>query len=351
MLLAREPREDDPDHDEDAVTSPRGGRRWRRFASLLPAAVLYAETGPIVPSAAPAARPAYVVKEIGQGLYWLSDGAYNTIFLVSSAGVIAVDPLPTLGRGYLEAVASVTAQPITHVVYSHAHTDHIGAAALLPAGGTIIAQKETAAVLARLADPRRPLPSITFDERYVLEVGEQKLVLEYKGPNHCPGNIFIHAPRQKVLMLVDVVYPGYAPYPGLGVAATVPGYIQAHRDALGYDFETFVGGHVDRTGSRADVERSLEFALDLQRTSEEVLAEEPFPAYLSRRGTVDSAWLAHDDYEGERVARCTDRLAPKWQGRLRGLERSLASHCRTMIVAIAIEMPPASGGPATAERD
>jgi glyoxylase-like metal-dependent hydrolase (beta-lactamase superfamily II) len=302
-------------------------------------------------SGSPGDRPAYVVKDVGQGLYWLSDGAYNTIFLVSSRGVIAVDPLPTLGRGYLEAVASVTAQPITHVVYSHAHTDHIGGAALLPAAVTIVAQKDTAAVLAGLGDPRRRLPSITFGERYVLEVGEQTLVLEYKGLNHCPGNIFIHAPRQKVLMLVDVVYPGYAPYPNLGVAASVPGYIQAHRDALAYDFETFVGGHVDGTGSRADVERSLEFVLDVQRTSEAVLAEQPFPAYLSRRGAVDSVWLAHDDYEGERVARCTDLLAPKWQGRLRGVERSLASHCRTMLVAIAIEMPPTSGGPAAATRD
>lgn len=284
-------------------------------------------------------RPGYEVREIRGGLYWLSDGAYNTMFLVSSKGVIAVDPLPTLGKRYLEAVASVTSQPITHIVYSHEHLDHIGAASLFPSGVTIIAQNETAMLLASRKDPRRPLPTVAFQDRYVLNVGDQTLVLEYKGPNHSPGNIFIYAPRQKTLMLVDVVYPGYVPYPNLGVAADVPGYIQAHRDALSYDFDTFVGGHVDRLGSRADVELSLEFVNDLKRTSEEVLAQEPFPAYLARRGSVDSAWFAHDDYETERVGRCYEVLAPKWQGRVRGVERSLRSHCRSMIVALAIQLP------------
>src|SRR5712692_5171649 len=147
------------------------------------------------------AGPPYVIKEIRDGLYWLSDGAYDTMFLVSSKGVIAIDPLPTLGPRYLEAVASVTRQPVTHVVYSHEHTDHIGAASLFPPAVAIVAHNDTAALLAHRKDPRRPVPTDTFEDRYVLEVGEQTLVLEYKGLNHSPGNLFIYAPRQKVLML------------------------------------------------------------------------------------------------------------------------------------------------------
>jgi glyoxylase-like metal-dependent hydrolase (beta-lactamase superfamily II) len=289
-----------------------------------------------------ASSETYLLKEIRGGLYWLSDGAYNTMFLVSSQGVIVVDPLPTLGNRYLEAVAKVTSQPITHVVYSHEHTDHIAGASLFPRTATIVAQKETATALASRKDPRRLLPSLTFADHYVLEVGDQKLVLEYKGVNHCPGNVFIYAPRQRVLMLVDVVYPGYVPYPGLGVATDVPGYIEAHRQALSYDFTEFVGGHVDRIGSRADVERSLEFVLDLRKASEGVLAEQPFPAFLAEHPApaARSVWFAHDDYENERVDRCYDILFPKWSSVLQGTDRSLRSHCRTMIVALAIQMPP-----------
>src|SRR5262249_45804704 len=187
-----------------------------------------------------------ILKEIRDGLYWLSDGAYNTMFLVSSQGVIAIDPLPTLGTRYPESVSKVTDRPVTHVVYSHEHLDHIGAANLFPKSAAIVAQSETAAILTQRKDPRRPPPTTTFGDRFVLRVGEQTLHLDYKGVNHSPGNLFIHAPKQRVLMLVDVVYPGYVPYPGLGVAADVPGYIEAHRQALSYDFSEFIGGPLGR---------------------------------------------------------------------------------------------------------
>src|SRR5262249_8750837 len=196
----------------------------------------------------------YFVTEIRDGLYWLTDGAYGTIFLVHSKGVIAVDPLPTLGPRYLKAIAEVTDKPVTHVIYSHEHTDHIGAADLFPNTAIFIAHKETAAILARRKDPRRPLPQVTFEKSYTLRSGGQTLILEYKGINHELGNIFIHAPRQKVLMLVDVVYPGFMPYKNLGIAEDFPGYIRAHADALTYDFDVFVGGHVSRLGTRKDVE-------------------------------------------------------------------------------------------------
>jgi len=286
--------------------------------------------------------PGVALKEIRDGLFWLSDGAYNTMFLISSQGVIAVDPLPTLGRRYLDAIAKVTDRPVTHVVYSHEHLDHIGATDIFPRSAAIVAQEETAAILLQRKDPRRPPPTTTFRERLLLQVGDQILDLEYKGVNHSAGNVFLYAPRQRVLMLVDVVYPGYMPYPSLGVTADVPGYIEAHRQALAYDFTEFIGGHVDRIGARADVERSLELVLDLKKECEEALAENPFPAFLAAHPAQAalSTWFAHDDYETNRVERCYNRLAPKWSRLLQGTERSLRSHCRTMIVALAIQMPP-----------
>jgi len=309
-------------------------------ASLTPAFWHVAETDSKEPRKEAPGAP--LLKEIRRGLYWLSDGAYNTMFLVSSQGVIAIDPLPTLGRRYLESIAKVTDRPISHVVYSHEHLDHIGAADIFPRSAAIVAQNETATILARRKDPRRPPPTMTFPDRLVLNVGDQTLHLEYKGVNHSPGNLFLYAPKQRVLMLVDVVYPGYAPYPSLGIAADVPGYIDAHRQALSYDFMEFIGGHVDRIGSRADVERSLEFALDLKKTSEQVLGEKPFPAFLAAHPeqAAQSTWFAHDDYETDRVERCYQQLLPRWSRRLEGVERSLRSHCRTMIVALAIQMPP-----------
>ena len=281
----------------------------------------------------------YVVQEIRDRLYGLSDGAYNTMFLVSSEGVIAIDPLPTLGTNYLKAIAEVTDNPVTHIVYSHEHTDHIGAASLFPKTAAIVAQRETAKLLATRNDPRRLLPTVIFDDSLTLTLGDQTLVLDYKGVNHEAGNIFIYAPKQKVLMLVDVIYPGYMPYPNLGIAVDVPGYLKAHRDALSYDFDTLVGGHVDRLGTRDDVAQSLAFATDLQAEASRLLAETPFPSYLARHA-ADNKWFAHDAYEKELVERCYSDLLPEWQPRLAGAELSLRSQCWSMIVALVVQMPP-----------
>src|SRR5438045_8904415 len=74
----------------------------------------------------------YFVQEIRGGVYWVTDGLYTTMFIVSSAGVIAVDPLPPLGARYLKAIRDVTARPTTHVVYSTRPTDAIGVAVPFP---------------------------------------------------------------------------------------------------------------------------------------------------------------------------------------------------------------------------
>ncbi len=167
----------------------------------------------------------YFVGEIRDGLYWVTDGSYQIMFLTTGEGVIVVDAPPSIGKNILKAIAEVTDKPITHVIYSHAHADHIGAAGMYPRNATYIAHKETAALLAGINDPNRfypygaflggaavPQPTVTFSDNYTLKVGNQILELEYKGVNHDPGNIFIYAPRQKVLMLVDVVFPGWVPF-------------------------------------------------------------------------------------------------------------------------------------------
>lgn len=48
----------------------------------------------------------------------------------------------------------------------------------------------------------------------------QELRLDYRGPNHSEGNIFIWAPKQKLLMLVDVIFPGWVPSTRLAVLSS-----------------------------------------------------------------------------------------------------------------------------------
>jgi len=293
------------------------------------------------PGTAPAIPPGkgYFVQEIRDRLYWVTDGLYNTMFLVSSEGVIAVDPLPNLGPRYLKAIAEVTDKPITHVIYSHEHTDHIAAAYLFPKSAVYIAHKKTAEMLTRRNDPRRPVPTVTFDNTYKLTVGDQTLVLDYKEVNHESGNIFIYAPKQKVLMLVDVVYPGWMPYKNLGIAEDVPGYIKAHHDALNYDFDTLVAGHVDRLGTRQDVQTSLDFVNQLKQTVVDESAKLDFPSYLRANASPKHRWDRHNDYEQAIVEKCYAELSPKWNQKLLGTETYLRDNCWAMLESLAVQFP------------
>jgi glyoxylase-like metal-dependent hydrolase (beta-lactamase superfamily II) len=90
-------------------------------------------------------------KEIGEGLHWITDGTYSTMFLVSPEGVIACDAPPTLARNYLAAIAGVTDKPIKYLVYSHEHVDHIAGAFLFPDETEVVAHRLTAELLANRA--------------------------------------------------------------------------------------------------------------------------------------------------------------------------------------------------------
>jgi len=295
------------------------------------AAVPAAARGPAIPQ-----DKGYLVREINRGLYWLTDGSYQVMFLTTGRGVIAVDAPPNLASKYLKAIAEVTNDRVTHVIYSHAHGDHIGAANIFPKGVKIIAHRETAALLARAKDPKRPVPTITFTKTYTLRVGTQTLTLDYKGVNHEPGNIFIYAPRQKVLMLVDVVFPGWIPFVSLALAKDVPGFLAAHRQALSYPFETFIGGHVTRLGTRQDVTTQMEYINDVRANAGKALKTVDFMAIAKETG-FENQWLLFDRYFTAVAKACADMTIPKWRDRLGGADVWTQSHCLVMAESLRID--------------
>ena len=133
-----------------------------------------------------------------------------------------------------------------------------------PDGGSVTA-------LARDKDPDRPLATITFDDHYRLAVGDQVLELSYPGTGHAPGNIFIYARKQKTLM-VDVVFPGWMPWRRLALAQDVQAVFDQVWAIDAWEFDTFVGGHVGRTGTHADVATQLAFMEDLKGAAQGALA-------------------------------------------------------------------------------
>lgn len=294
--------------------------------------------GPTIPS------KGYLVQELGNNLYSVSDGSYNTIFLVTDKGVVVIDAPPSLGQKYLQAVADVTDKPINYVIYSHAHLDHIGAAGLFPKNATFIAQEETAAELQRARNVAEnvsnvpPIPTITFSKNYTLQIGNQSLRLDYHGNNHLPGNLFIYAPNQRVLMLVDIIFPGWIPFPYLAIAKDVAGFIEAHDLALNdYDFDTFVGGHLTRLGTRNDVTVQKEFISDLREAAQKANNEVLFSNIAQEVGRFDNPWLLFSRYIDAINENCAQTMLPKWENRLGGAREFMSTHCFTMTEAGRVE--------------
>src|SRR6478735_1626259 len=82
----------------------------------------------------------YRIQVLGSSLYMVTDNAYQSMFMVYETGVVVVD-VPTPYASHIrQAIAEVTDKPITHLVYSHSHIDHIGGARGLGGHPIIIAQ-------------------------------------------------------------------------------------------------------------------------------------------------------------------------------------------------------------------
>lgn len=291
----------------------------------------------------------YRVEPFGGGVYMVTDNLYQALFLVSDEGVIVVDNPPTIGQNMIYAIGNVTDTPITHVVYSHAHADHIGGAFLYGEDVTIIAHKDTAEELSLVPDPKRPPPDVTFKKHYKLRVGNQTLELEYKGPNHQPGNIFIYARKQKVLMVVDVVFPGWVPFAYLAESQNIPGWIKAHEQILEYDFDYYVGGHLTRYGVRADVETQKEYILDLKNNCEQAIILSALPPNSTNPISANvilpavlavnpgNSWAAFREYEDAVARYCETVTNQKWITRLGGADAYGFANAYAMVESLRID--------------
>jgi hypothetical protein len=176
-----------------------------------------------------------------------------------------------------------------------------------------------------------PIPTLTFAENHTLQIENQTLQLAYYGNNHTDGNVFIYAPKQKVLMLVDIIFPGWVPFPYLAIAKDVAGFIKVHDIVLNnYDFDTLVGGHLTRLGTRNDVIVQKEFVSDLQKAAAKTNQEVKFGKIASEVGSSDNPWLIFSKYIDAVNANCVNNMLPKWETRLGGAREFMCTHCSAM---------------------
>jgi glyoxylase-like metal-dependent hydrolase (beta-lactamase superfamily II) len=250
----------------------------------------------------------YYVGRVERNLYWVTDGVYNSAFLVTRDGVVLFDAPPSIGGNLRRAVDEIAAaegvsNTVTHLVYSHHHADH-GSAASLFENVVRIGHEETRRLLLRDDDPGRPLPDVTFADTYTLEVGGERVELAWHGANHTPDNIYIHFPGHDTLMFIDVVNAGWVPIYNVNLSEDVQGYMAAPAIALSYPWSHLISGHLGRLATRDDVAVHQQYIADIEASSREALASvNPVPYYMRYGENVWAGVKGHLDAVTERAAR------------------------------------------------
>lgn len=218
------------------------------------------------------ARPQIATTKVEgtDNVYVFRNGAHQAMFVVTSEGVIATDPVaygrPTGGQDYLNEIRKVTDKPVKYVIYSHHHYDHIaGGRAFKDAGATFIAHHRAADRLEILKDPHTVLPDeVVYDRGRTIRLGDTRLELSYHGLNHSDSTLVMRLPKEKIIFVVDTLPVGTVP--GRGMIDFHPLETEEFmKKVLAMDWERLIPGHPgpgDRLGTKKDVQDQLTFLQD-----------------------------------------------------------------------------------------
>jgi len=207
----------------------------------------------------------------------------NAGFVVTPAGVVLIDALgsPALATRLVAEIKRITPLPITHVLVTHYHADHIyGLQVFKDQGAKIMAHRasllyinsETAAL--RLSASREQLfpwidesthlvtPDAWIDSDQDLLIGGVLFQARIVGPAHTPEDLAFYLPSEKVLFAGDLVFRNRIPFVG---QADSRHWITALDQLLSFDTRVIVPGHGPVSNdARHDMQQTRDYLVYLR---------------------------------------------------------------------------------------
>src|SRR5262250_3394595 len=108
--------------------------------------IAVAQQAPPQPSA-----NALMVTKLKDNLYVLKGGGGNTSIFVTATGVVVVDSKnPGWGQPILDKIKTLTDKPVTTLINTHTHGDHVSGNVEFPATIDFIAQENTKANMEKM---------------------------------------------------------------------------------------------------------------------------------------------------------------------------------------------------------
>lgn len=134
---------------------------------------------------------------VAENLYVVSGGGGHTALLITqNHGVVLVDTKnPGWGPPILGAVQALTDQPVTTIINTHAHGDHVGSNPHFAEVARVVAHENAAESMARsdlfAGGNDRFLPNETYGDRLTLFEGLDQIDLYHFGPGHTNGDTIV----------------------------------------------------------------------------------------------------------------------------------------------------------------
>ena len=230
------------------------------------------------------AAPAPMVVEVEKlkdNLYMMKGGGGNSAVFITADGVTVVDTKnPGWGQPLLDKIKSVTNKPITRIINTHTHGDHVSGNVEFPANIEILVQDNTKTNMANMKSvtglaPNAPGPSIfeknggkglptkTFKDKLTVGKGADQIDLYYFGRAHTNGDAFVVFPALKVLHAGDAFHTRDLPImdknnggSGVEYSATLV------KAGTLKNIDMIINGHNPTTTTMADMKTQSEFIAD-----------------------------------------------------------------------------------------
>jgi len=222
------------------------------------------------------------VQKVKDNLYMLTGGGGNTSVFITTNGVVVVDTKnPGWGQPILDAIKTLTDKPVTTIINSHTHGDHVSGNVEFPATVDIVTQENTKTNMEKMtpnssaqdqavptttifeAHGGKGLPTTTFKDRMTIGAGNDRVDLYYFGRGHTNGDAWVLFPSLRVVHAADIFSGKNVPLLDAnngGSAVAIPDTLQKAYDTL-TDVETIVTGH-STLMTRADLLEYADFNRD-----------------------------------------------------------------------------------------
>jgi glyoxylase-like metal-dependent hydrolase (beta-lactamase superfamily II) len=206
------------------------------------------------------------VEKLKENLFVLRGGGGNTAVFVQGNGVTVVDTKnPGWGQPILDKIKELTNKPITTIINTHTHGDHVSGNVEFPATVDVVVHDNTAANMKKMApvtglsqpgaapppnifeqNKGRGLPKRTFKDRMTLGSGADQVDLYYFGRGHTNGDAWVLFPSLRIVHAGDIFAGKGVPILDAnngGSGVEMPESLSKAHAALSKSADTIITGH------------------------------------------------------------------------------------------------------------